>query len=287
MAPAPYPLGPPAAQSRGQRGPGPLNRTRVHKGSAAGCGGGTPRDALEGGKVPPPSRAPSLCPATVPLTPCASLKGICNRQYPPATALATSSNRLSNRFWGRLQGPFPSDASLGTPPPSGPLGRPGGPNRTRRCPRGAHRGPRGGALRVPLAQGPAITRPEAKRQRPGACSAGAGPATSRVRWGPASQALGAQRPPGGITSPWLSGQGFCPGPHTEPHTEPPSALTAPESLVGGRGLICMGVMCPVAEGGMFARRVPGACPERYHCIKYLISSPKSILTEGSPPSRPQ
>ena len=29
---------------------------------------------------PPPSRAPSLCPATVPLTPSASLNGICNRQ---------------------------------------------------------------------------------------------------------------------------------------------------------------------------------------------------------------
>ena len=41
-----------------------------------------PRDALEGGGVPPPppSRAPSLCPATVPLTPSASLNGICNRQ---------------------------------------------------------------------------------------------------------------------------------------------------------------------------------------------------------------
>ena len=29
---------------------------------------------------PPPSRAPSLCPATVPLTPSAGLNGICNRQ---------------------------------------------------------------------------------------------------------------------------------------------------------------------------------------------------------------
>ena len=44
--------------------------------------GDPPRDALEGGEVPPPpsSRAPSLCPATVPLTPSASLNGICNRQ---------------------------------------------------------------------------------------------------------------------------------------------------------------------------------------------------------------
>ena len=32
---------------------------------------------------PPPPRGPSLRPATVPLTPSASLKGICNRQQPP------------------------------------------------------------------------------------------------------------------------------------------------------------------------------------------------------------
>ena len=31
----------------------------------------------------------------------------------PATALVTSSNRLPNRLWGRLRGPFPSNASLG------------------------------------------------------------------------------------------------------------------------------------------------------------------------------
>ena len=46
--------------------------------------GAAVRDALEGGgeppAPPPPSRAPSLCPATVPLTPNASLNGICNRQ---------------------------------------------------------------------------------------------------------------------------------------------------------------------------------------------------------------
>ena len=36
-------------------------------------------DALEAGEVPPPSRAPSLCPATVSLTASASLNGICNR----------------------------------------------------------------------------------------------------------------------------------------------------------------------------------------------------------------
>ena len=39
-------------------------------------------------------------------------------------------------------------------------------------------------------------------------------------------------------------------------------------------------------GGMFARRAPSACPARYLCIKYPISSPKLILTLGSPPSRP-
>ena len=39
-------------------------------------------------------------------------------------------------------------------------------------------------------------------------------------------------------------------------------------------------------GGMFVRHTPGACPVRYLCIKYLISSPKFILTLGSPPNRP-
>ena len=35
----------------------------------------------KGGRYPPPpSRAPSLCPATVPLTPSAGFNGICNRQ---------------------------------------------------------------------------------------------------------------------------------------------------------------------------------------------------------------
>ena len=57
------------------------------------------RDALEGGRVPPPpSRASSLCPATVPLTASAAFNGICNRHQPPPTALATFSNRLSNRL---------------------------------------------------------------------------------------------------------------------------------------------------------------------------------------------
>ena len=39
------------------------------------------RDALErGGGTPPPSRASSLCPATVPLTAGTAFNGICNRQ---------------------------------------------------------------------------------------------------------------------------------------------------------------------------------------------------------------
>ena len=46
---------------------------------AVRVGGRGGRDALEGGEVPP-SRAPSLCPATVPLTPSASVNGVCNRQ---------------------------------------------------------------------------------------------------------------------------------------------------------------------------------------------------------------
>ena len=54
-------------------------RRRVSDWEGAQGGGGGGRDALEGGEVPP-SRAPGLCPATVPLTPSASLNGICNRQ---------------------------------------------------------------------------------------------------------------------------------------------------------------------------------------------------------------
>ena len=36
------------------------------------------------------------------------------------------------------------------------------------------------------------------------------------------------------------------------------------------------------SGGTFARRVPGACPARHLCIKHPISSPKFVLTLGSP-----
>ena len=73
------------------------------------------RDALERGEPPPPpppSRAPGLRTATASLTPSASFNGICNRQQPPPTASSTSSNRLSNCFWGHLRGPFPSIAAL-------------------------------------------------------------------------------------------------------------------------------------------------------------------------------
>ena len=46
-----------------------------------GGGGGTAMHRKGGGTPPlPPSRAHSLCPATVPLTPSAGLNGICNRQ---------------------------------------------------------------------------------------------------------------------------------------------------------------------------------------------------------------
>ena len=44
-------------------------------------GGGGAGMHWEGGEITsPPSRAPSLCPATVPLTPSAGFDGICNRQ---------------------------------------------------------------------------------------------------------------------------------------------------------------------------------------------------------------
>ena len=69
---------------------------------------------LSGGSTPDLLRPQgSLCPATVSRTASAGFNGICNRQLPPPTALATSSNRLSNRCWGRPGGPLPSNASLG------------------------------------------------------------------------------------------------------------------------------------------------------------------------------
>ena len=47
-----------------------------------GCGGSWAGMHWKGGGGTPlpPSRAPSLCPATVPLTPGAGLNGFCNRQ---------------------------------------------------------------------------------------------------------------------------------------------------------------------------------------------------------------
>ena len=62
------------------------------------------RGALEG--------RPAYAQPPCSLTAGASLNGICHRQSPPPTALATSSNRLSSCLWGRVRGPFPSDASL-------------------------------------------------------------------------------------------------------------------------------------------------------------------------------
>ena len=58
---------------------------------------------------PPPSRTPSLCPATVPLTASAGFNGICNRQrQPPPTACPTASGAafavpsLLMHPWGAL-----------------------------------------------------------------------------------------------------------------------------------------------------------------------------------------
>ena len=91
---------------------GPKVVARQPKGYGTRCqrcigrGGGTP---------PPPSRAPSLCPAAVPPTASAGFNGICNRQQPPPTALATPSNRLPNRFGNLLQ---PPAQPLWQPPPT-------------------------------------------------------------------------------------------------------------------------------------------------------------------------
>ena len=67
---------------------------------------GTARDALEGGGYPPP---PSPFQGPQPMShrclPNGKVPGsmafVTDSNRPP-TALATSSNRLSNRFWGRL-----------------------------------------------------------------------------------------------------------------------------------------------------------------------------------------
>ena len=50
-----------------------------------------------------------------PMPICCLPDGKCQLQWylqPPPTALATSSNRLPNRLWGRLLDPSPSNASL-------------------------------------------------------------------------------------------------------------------------------------------------------------------------------
>ena len=69
-----YPMSRGNAGSWGVLGGEGASRDRGGEGDNQRCigrGGGTP---------PPPSRAPSLRPATVPLTPSASLNGMCNRQ---------------------------------------------------------------------------------------------------------------------------------------------------------------------------------------------------------------
>ena len=71
------------------------------------------------------------------------------------------------------------------------------------------------------------------------------------------------------------------------HTLPPPQYIDPY-IPTGRGCLPKGscIHRNYHKGGMFARCTPSACPARYLCIKYLISSPKFILTLGSPPSRP-
>ena len=64
----------------------------------------------KGGGYPPSPGRPAYA-ELLSLTASATFNGICSRHYPPPTALGTSSNRLSNRFWNRLC-PFPSNASL-------------------------------------------------------------------------------------------------------------------------------------------------------------------------------
>ena len=89
----------PSADQKFSVAPSAPLKTGHHR--RGGGGGLDLRDALERAEVTPsPSRAPSA--ATVRLTPSASLNSICTRQQPPPTALATSSNRLPNRSWGRL-----------------------------------------------------------------------------------------------------------------------------------------------------------------------------------------
>ena len=80
----PVPASAPAPHPRPHCHRHPCPQRSIPPVSDRGTGFGTPpppRDALEGGRYPPPPfRAPSLCPATVPRTPSAGLDGICNRQ---------------------------------------------------------------------------------------------------------------------------------------------------------------------------------------------------------------
>ena len=70
----------------------------------------------KGGRYPLPPPPPGRLAYAQPLSPRrqvpASTAFVTDSNRPP-TASATPSNRLSNRFWGRLRGAFPSNASLG------------------------------------------------------------------------------------------------------------------------------------------------------------------------------
>ena len=84
-----------------------------------------------------------------------------------------------------------------------------------------------------------------------------------------------------------------------PGPGPGTALGPPVPPVGAvRSVRCRQVRVVALVAGMYRLNagsgatmsggecLHGAPPARYLCIKYLISSPKFILTLGSPPSRP-
>ena len=73
-----------------------------------------PQGCIGRGEAPPFKGAQPMPSHCLPDGKCQpSFNGICNRQQPPPTALATSSNRLPNRFWG----PFPCNGIPAPPPP--------------------------------------------------------------------------------------------------------------------------------------------------------------------------